>query len=132
MSPPLPRLSRRVSLDGYMLAGIRLSKDQQVDIATYAVHHNPEYYPEPEKFNPDRFLPENKHLLVPYTYLPFGVGPRNCIGMRFAYQEMKLCLAQIVQRFQFDKTPQTKIPIEYTKMVILTVKNIPLRVSKRT
>src|SRR5699024_4497212 len=85
--PPLTRVERRCSIDGYKLGGITLEKDQHIEIPLYAVHHNPEYYPEPERFNPDRFMPENKHLLVPYTYMPFGLGPRNCLGLRFAYQE---------------------------------------------
>lgn len=49
-------------------------------IPIYGIQHDPNYYPDPEKFNPDRFSDENKHKLVPGTYLPFGLGPRNCIG----------------------------------------------------
>ncbi|KAH9394167.1 Cytochrome P450 3A4 [Tyrophagus putrescentiae] len=76
--PPVPRLNRRVAVDGYRLGGVELKKDMGVEIPAYAVHRHPDYYgPKPEQFNPDRFLPENRHLLVPYTFLPFGNGPRN-------------------------------------------------------
>src|SRR5699024_8877121 len=97
--PSVTQLTRHVGVDNYKLNGIKLFKNQQVEIPVSAVHHCEDYYPEPDRFNPERFMPENKHLLVPYTYLPFGLGPRNCVGVRFAYQEIKLCLASIVQRF---------------------------------
>lgn len=49
-------------------------------IPVYGIHHDPNYYPDPEKFDPDRFSDENKNNILPGTYLPFGSGPRNCIG----------------------------------------------------
>ena len=96
--PPVVRLDRRVGVDNYQLAGIPLDKDITVEVSTLAVHRSEEYYPgklktflkkfynntfsslpflEPMRFNPDRFMPKNKHLLVPYTYIPFGIGARN-------------------------------------------------------
>jgi len=126
--PSLTRVERRVAASGYKLAGIELVRDQLVEIPIYAVHHNPEYYPEPEYFNPDRFMPENKHLLVPYTYLPFGLGPRNCVGMRFAYQEFKLCLAQIVRRFAFHPTEATpRVRLQF-KAATLMMNAVPFEV----
>lgn len=105
--PPLNRLERRCSQAGYKIAGIELQKDTLIEIPCYAVHYNPKYFPEPEVYRPERFLPENKHLLVPYSYLPFGQGPRNCVGMRFAYQEMKMCVAALCRQFRFVATPKT-------------------------
>lgn len=81
MDSIVPRVQRRVGVAGYKLAGIQLEKDIEVDVAINALHYDSKYYPEPDVFRPERFLPENKHLLVPYTFLPFGDGPRNCIGM---------------------------------------------------
>lgn len=51
---------------------IKVYAGQQVDIPIYAIHHDEKYYPNPFKFDPERFMPQNKHNLVPYTYLPFG------------------------------------------------------------
>lgn len=79
--PPVTRLDRRLGGDvpggAYDLGGITLKKGQMIQVPTYAVHHCADFYPEPERYNPDRFMPENKAKLVPYTYLPFGSGPRN-------------------------------------------------------
>lgn len=129
--PPLVRLERRVNIDGYKLGGVELENDQLITIAAFAVHRNAQYYPDPDTYQPERFLPENKHNLVPYTYLPFGLGPRNCVGMRFAYQEIKLCLARIITQFKFDKAPETPEKLEFVKMGLLSVKPFTLSVRKR-
>lgn len=49
-------------------------------VPIYGFHHDPKYFPQPEQFDPERFSDENKHKIVPGTYIPFGIGPRNCIG----------------------------------------------------
>lgn len=58
----------------------RIEKGMPIWVPVYAMHQDPQYYPDPEKFDPDRFSDENKHNIVPGTYMPFGIGPRNCIG----------------------------------------------------
>ncbi len=78
--PVLARLERRVNVENYSLGEqqkIPLVKDQVVEISTIALHYNEQLHPEPFRFNPDRFSAENKHLLLPYSLLPFGDGPRN-------------------------------------------------------
>ncbi|XP_042219550.1 cytochrome P450 6a8-like [Homarus americanus] len=57
------------------------------------------------QFLPDRFLPENNHNVISGTYLPFGLGPRNCIGMRFAFMEAKLALAKVILKFEMSLAP---------------------------
>ena len=131
MCPPVVRLQRRVGVDNYKLAGVPLEKGVIIEVSTYAVHHDPDYYPNPERFDPERFMPENKANLVPYTYLPFGQGPRNCIGMRFAYQEIRLCLAKIIRDYRFSKSIHTQIPLKYNAIGVLSAKNIALKVGKR-
>ncbi|XP_017472908.1 PREDICTED: cytochrome P450 6k1-like [Rhagoletis zephyria] len=132
-NPPLPRLKRHCNVDDYKLGdtGIHIERDSEVHIGIYSIQHNPKYFPDPETFNPDRFMPENKHLLVPYSWLPFGAGPRNCIGMRFAYQEIKLCLATIVRKFRFERAPSTPVPIFFNTFELLTTPNIELKISVR-
>lgn len=130
--PPFSVLFRRVTSDGYSLAGIPLPRDTMVEISAYVVHRHPEYYPEPERFNPDRFMPENKHQLVPYTFLPFGIGPRNCIGLRFAYQEIKLLLVKLLKRYQFEASPNTPQKLKLlTAGPMLTTETFPTIVRRR-
>ena len=109
MYPPVVQLERVLSASNYKLGDYELEKGTVVQIPTMAVHYDSEYYPDPYQYNPDRFMPENKKNLTQYSYLPFGDGPRNCVGIRFAYQEMKVCLAALLQKFVFlpnDKTPK--------------------------
>ena len=60
---------------------LHFTKGLQIGIPIYCFHHDPKYFPEPEKFDPERFNEENRGNIDPDTYLPFGVGPRNCIGL---------------------------------------------------
>ncbi|XP_076330591.1 cytochrome P450 3A19-like [Tachypleus tridentatus] len=66
---------------------VAIPKGTIVQIPIYAIHHDPKYYPEPNIFDSERFLPENKKRRHPDTYLTFGAGHRNCLGMRFALLE---------------------------------------------
>ena len=105
--PVLPRLERRLAADDYELGGIKLERDDIVEISSVAVHYDERNYPDPQRFDPERFMPENKANLDPYAFIPFGIGPRNCIGMRFAYQEAKVCLALLSQKYYFKKCSTT-------------------------
>lgn len=134
MYPPVIRLERRAIIGNYKLGdtGLVLKKDQEVEIPVYAIHHSEQFYENPDKFIPERFLPENRAKIQPYTYLPFGAGPRNCIGMRFALMEAKLGIAQIVRRFRFFRTPETAVPLEFRPFFRLTSpKEVLVGIEKR-
>ncbi|CAH0564136.1 unnamed protein product [Brassicogethes aeneus] len=92
---------------------ITLEKGEPVWIPIYALHRDPKYFPNPEKFDPERFSEENKSKIVPYTYLPFGAGPRNCIGSRFALLEAKLVLCELLRKFQIVPTKKSQIPLKF-------------------
>ncbi|CAG2112052.1 unnamed protein product, partial [Medioppia subpectinata] len=102
------RLQRYATAD-YRLPGTDLTirAGQEVHIPIYAIHHLDEHYPEPQRFDPERFMGERGRKLTPYTYLPFGAGPRSCVGMRFALLEVKYALAHIVRRYRFVRCPET-------------------------
>ena len=107
MYPAGTRLDRVASND-YEYNGIKIEKGQIVMVPIYAVNHDPEFYPDPDRFDPDRFSPENKKKRDPLAFMTFGAGPRNCIGTRFVFLEIKLLLASILSKYRFvtcEKTP---------------------------
>ena len=112
--PPVSRLDRKLTDDVTLTLDetghqVHLKKGMVVNIPIYAIHHLEEYYPDPEKFDPDRWSAENKPQMNPYAYLPFSIGPRNCIGMRFALEELKLALCTLVHKFRFICVPETPV-----------------------
>jgi len=112
MYSPVPRLERQCNQD-LTLNGIHIKKGMIVSIPVYPLHFSEEYYDRPETFDPTRWAPENKHKLNPYAYTPFGLGPRNCVGMRFAMEELKLALCSIVSRFEFSRSKDTPDALEH-------------------
>ncbi|TGZ44697.1 Cytochrome P450 4C1 [Temnothorax longispinosus] len=107
------KLTENVKLDNYTLP-----KGISVTLAILLAHRNPKVWPDPMKFDPDRFLPENSKDRNPYAYVPFSAGPRNCIGQRFALLEEKIMLAAILRKWRI-KSVKTFDTIEYGGTLIL-------------
>jgi cytochrome P450 family 9 len=89
--------------------------NQQVWIPIYGIQRDPKYFPNPEKFDPERFSDENKNNIVPYTYNPFGIGPRICIGNRFALLEIKALFFNLLLNYEIVPTKKTPIPLVLSK-----------------
>lgn len=81
-------------------------------IPVSGIHLDPQYYPNPEKFDPERFSDENKNNIVSGTYMPFGMGPRSCIASRFALMESKAFIYYLVANFKMEPSPKTQIPLK--------------------
>ncbi|XP_056227534.1 cytochrome P450 3A27-like [Seriola aureovittata] len=130
--PPAARIER-VAKETVKINGVTIPKDIVVMIPVYALHRDPELWPEPEEFKPDRFSKENKQSINSYTYLPFGVGPRNCIGMRFALVMAKLALVEVLQNYSFSVCKETEIPLQMDPEGLLgPLRPIKLKLEKRS
>jgi cytochrome P450 len=109
--PPLPYVSRRAARD-VELGDYRLTEGQAVVCFIYGIHRRGDLYPDPERFDPDRFTAENEGRLPKGAYLPFGLGSRICIGNHFALTEAAIILATLAARLRFDLVPGQKIEAE--------------------
>ncbi|XP_035722243.1 cytochrome P450 9e2-like [Vespa mandarinia] len=92
---------------------IIIEANTSIWIPSFGFHHDPKYFPDPEKFDPERFSEENKQNIIPYTYLPFGMGPRRCIGERFALMETKIVIVNILKKFIIKRTSKTIDPVVF-------------------
>jgi len=112
--PPVDSLARVASND-YQIPSTNLTieKDMLVIIPVYAIHYNADIYPQPEKFDPERFNEEQKKERHPMAHLPFGEGPRNCIGLRFGLMQTKIGLINLLTNFKFSPSARTTIPMEF-------------------
>ncbi|XP_044760949.1 uncharacterized protein LOC123318402 [Coccinella septempunctata] len=99
-----------------------IEKDTLVFIPVLGIHHDPDLYPDPEVFNPDRFSPRNKQFLPNNLFLPFGEGPRMCIGMRLGVTQVKTILSTIIKDFKITlDREKTSYPPQYsTKSMMAT------------
>uniref|UniRef100_A0AAR5P6I3 Cytochrome P450 n=1 Tax=Dendroctonus ponderosae TaxID=77166 RepID=A0AAR5P6I3_DENPD len=98
LAPSVPLIARVLTKD-VALDSLTIPTGTNIFVSPYATHHLPEIYPEPSKFNPDRFSSENIKKIHPFGYLPFSIGPRNCIGYKFAYLEMKTIVATVIRNY---------------------------------
>ncbi|XP_026740677.1 cytochrome P450 6B2-like [Trichoplusia ni] len=102
MYPIFGILTREV-MDDYQFAdGVKVEKGLRVHIPVYHFHFNPDYFRDPEEYKPERFLPENKKDLKPYTFFPYGEGPRICIGSRFAKMQVMAGLITILKEYRVE------------------------------
>lgn len=106
--PPAIRVNRVCNKD-YEYNGIKIPKDQIWTVSIWGVHRDPEIYPEPEKYDPERFNEQNRKARENEAFIPFGAGPRNCIGARFAVLEVKLLLAILLKKYKFQKCEKTVV-----------------------
>ncbi len=109
--PPAGGVTRQPIQD-IELAGYPIAKGSTIAISTYVMHHDPKLYADPGRFDPDRFSPENEAKLTKYAYLPFGAGPRVCIGNSFAMMEARLILLTVLQHVSLQLAPGQRVRAE--------------------
>ena len=111
--------------------GMKVTKGTYIRMSIYAAHRNPDFFPEPDEFRPERFLKENQDDVIPYTFRAFSGGPRICLGQRFAMVEMKICIAKILKKFRIEKCEDTKLNFKKGDPFILTYDEVFLKLVPR-
>lgn len=99
--PPVPSMPRR-ALKAFEFGGYRIPAGAQVGINIHYVHHDPELWPDPERFDPLRFTREAEKARHKYAWTPFGGGAHMCLGLHFAYMQVKILLAQLLPRYRIE------------------------------
>lgn len=96
------------------LGDVTVEEGETIFIPIAGLHRDPKYFENPNVFDPERFSEENKGNIQPFTYMPFGVGPRSCIGSRLALMEAKAILFYLVDDFELLPSPKSTIPLDLT------------------
>ncbi|MFH4980904.1 hypothetical protein AB6A40_007613 [Gnathostoma spinigerum] len=115
MYPPIALIDR-VCQNDTVIKGIPIKKGTIIHVPTFAIHYNEEFYPNPEKFDPERFTSTSSPV-EPLSHIPFGYGPRHCLGMRFAESEIRYIIARFLRKFEFSAPEyETGTPLEVSTL----------------
>uniref|UniRef100_A0A1Y1KLX5 Cytochrome P450 n=1 Tax=Photinus pyralis TaxID=7054 RepID=A0A1Y1KLX5_PHOPY len=119
---PSPVFSNRACTKSYTIEpekegekAVKLNVNDPILIPIFAIHRDENNYENPTRFDPERFNRENKASVLPYQFIPFGVGPRSCIGNRFALMETKLAFFYLLSKFNLVVTEKTDVPLQLGK-----------------
>jgi cytochrome P450 len=127
--PPAPFLSRAAIADD-RIGDLEIPGGSVVTIAPYVLHRHRTLWDEPDAFKPERFLPEQRGNIDRFAYLPFGAGPRVCIGASFALQEAVVVLASIIRAVRLDlKAGHTVMPLH--RITLRPQDGLPMRLTHR-
>ncbi|XP_061720500.1 cytochrome P450 6B5-like [Cydia pomonella] len=134
MYPIVTELKRK-SNNTYSIPGtnVTIEKNQLIKIPVLGIHYDERIYPNPEKFDPERFSPENVASRHSCAFLPFGLGPRNCIGTRFAQVQSRVCLAKLLSQFRVEPSKNTPLKFQYEprRVVLYPKGGIPINFVQR-
>ena len=127
--PPAPSINRE-PIEPETYQDLKIPRGAQVLVMPWVVHRHRKLWDDPNAFLPSRFHPGNREKINRFQYLPFGAGPRTCIGASFAMQEAVIALTVLLSRFRFDSTAETK-PWPVQKLTTQPQGGLPMRVTRR-
>jgi cytochrome P450 len=128
--PPAPGVARE-PIEDVSIGGYDVPKGSLVTINMYALQRDSRFFEDPERYDPDRFAPGWEERIPRHAYLPFGSGPRVCIGNGFAMMEARLILASMAQRYRLSL--ESDAPVRPVQLVTLRPGGpVLMRVSERT
>ena len=127
--PPAPSINREAATDD-TYGDLKIAKGTAVLVMPWVIHRHRLYWDQPDAFMPERFWPENRDKLDRFQYLPFGAGPRVCIGASFALQEAAIALATLLDGRRFDVLETTK-PWPVQKLTTQPQGGLPMKVVRR-
>ncbi|KAK6627326.1 hypothetical protein RUM44_009803 [Polyplax serrata] len=130
--PSIPFIGRELHEDLTLPGNYMVPKGTQLCINIFSLHHNPNVWTEPDKFNPDNFLPETAQSRHPYAFIPFSAGPRNCIGQKYAMLAMKVTLSTILRSYKINPSPlAADKPMLAGEIVLLSKNGVRLSIEPR-
>lgn len=118
--PPAWTVSR-TALEDDTILGYDVPAGANIMVSPYVMHRNPRFWPDPERLDPDRFAPGVREARPKFAYIPFGGGPRNCIGSNFAMMEMQIILSGLVQNFDMEVAQNE--PVEREAIISVRPRN---------
>ncbi|XP_050535079.1 uncharacterized protein LOC126902099 [Daktulosphaira vitifoliae] len=121
--PSVPQITRQLN-DDLQLSNYIIPRNTVLSILPYVIHRNEELYPDPEKFDPERFSDEDNKSKFLFGYLPFSAGQRNCIGQKFAMLQIKIVISTILRRLNF-KTLGTRDDIKISSELLIRFDSLP-------
>ncbi|XP_050024415.1 cytochrome P450 3A24-like [Dermacentor andersoni] len=132
-NPPLVLFTTRMCNEDITVMGRTIPAGSRLVVPKWSIHRDPELWPEPEKFDPERFNPDNESNRHPASYIPFGIGPRQCMGRKFALLELKTALCKLILKYEFALFPgnEESIKLRVPLITICPVKNVVLSVKLR-
>ena len=125
--PPVPIMSRQ-AVAATKIEGLDIPAGMSILMPIYAIHRHAKRWENPDQFDPSRFAPGREDAIPRYQYMPFGAGPRICIGMSFAMMEATAILASLLQRARFESADATE-PVPVARVTLIPRDGLKLKVS---
>lgn len=132
-NPPLVLFTTRMCHEERTVLGHTIPAGSRLVVPKWSIHRDPELWPEPEKFDPERFNPDNECERHAASYIPFGIGPRQCMGRKFALLELKTALCKLIFKYEFSVCPgnEESVKLKVPLITICPTKNVVLNVKVR-